>query len=183
MVDEHDQDKPVGEVGEIIFRGPSLTLGYWNNPEATAEAYRNGWMHSGDLGYFDADGYLYFVDRKKDIIRRSGENISSAEVEKVLMSHPKIVEAAAIPVPDAVRDEEVKVYIVLKEGETPETVPPTEIIQWCESQLARFKVPRYIEYREALPKTLTQKIQKTVLKKEKEDLTKGSWDRVAGQWL
>jgi acyl-coenzyme A synthetase/AMP-(fatty) acid ligase len=177
VIDDRREDLPPRQVGEILVRGPSLTLGYWQNPEETDKAYREGWMCTGDMGYLDEDGYLYFVSRKKDIIRRSGENISSVEVENVVMSHPKIVEAAAIPVPDPIRDEEVKIYVVLKEGETRETVPPEEIVKWCEERLARFKLPRYIEYRDHLPKTETQKIQKAVLRREKLDLAIDAWDR------
>jgi crotonobetaine/carnitine-CoA ligase len=179
VVDENDIEKSSGEIGEIIFKGPSLTLGYWNNQKATSEAYRNGWMHSGDMGYMDNEAYLFFVDRKKDIIRRNGENISSAEIEKVLMAHPKIVEAAAIPVRDEIRNEEVKVYVVLKENEDRESLSPEKIIAWCEARLASFKIPRYIDYLDSLPKTPTQKIQKSILKKESEDLSKNTWDRFA----
>jgi acyl-coenzyme A synthetase/AMP-(fatty) acid ligase len=177
--DDQGKELPAGEVGEITMRGESMTLGYWQNPEATNAAYKDGWLYSGDLGYLDADGYLYFVDRKKDVIRRSGENISSAELEKVVMSHPGVLDAAAIPVPDPIRDEEVKIYVVLRQGETRESVPPEEIIEWCRERLAKFKVPRYIEYRDDLPRTATQKVQKGVLKKEKDDLAQGAWDRFA----
>lgn len=179
IVDDQGLELPANENGEIIITGSSITLGYWKNPEETAKTYRDGWIYSGDIGYLDEDGFLYFVGRKKDIIRRSGENISAVEVENVVMSHPKIVEAAAIPVPDPVRDEEVKVYVVLKEGETPDSVPPEEIIDWCEKKLAKFKVPRYIEYRGELPKTETQKIAKAALRQEKTDHTVGAWDRLA----
>lgn len=179
IVDDQCKELPTGETGEISVRGPSMTLGYWRNPGETEKTYREGWVLTGDMGYLDKDGFLYFVARKKDIIRRSGENISAVEVENVVMCHPKIVEAAAVPVPDPVRDEEVKVYIVLQEGETPETVPPKEIVEWCGDRMAKFKVPRYIEYRDGLPKTETQKIHKALLKKEKSDLTTGAWDRFA----
>ncbi|WP_156289697.1 AMP-binding protein [Oceanobacillus salinisoli] len=173
IVNEQDEFLPANTAGEIVFRGPSLTLGYWNNKEETDKAYRNGWMHSGDIGYMDEEGYLYFLDRKKDIIRRSGENISPAEVEKVLMAHPSIVEAACIAVPDEIRNEEVKAYLVVKEGEL---VRPEEIIEWCENNLAKFKIPKYIEFRSQLPKTKTLKIQKNILKQEKADLRIGAWD-------
>lgn len=177
IVDDEGKELPPGQVGEIMVTGSSITLGYWQNEEETAKTYVDGWVKTGDMGYMDEDGYLYFVARKKDIIRRSGENISAVEVENVVMSHPKVMEAAAIAVPDPVRDEEVKVYVVLKPGETRDTVPPEEIIAWCQERLAKFKIPRYIEYRDFLPKTATQKIQKAVLKSEKEDLTEGAWDR------
>jgi acyl-CoA synthetase (AMP-forming)/AMP-acid ligase II len=156
-----------------------MTLGSWNNPEETAKTYKNGWVFTGDMGYLDADGFLFFAGRKKDIIRRSGENIAAAEVENCLMGHPGIAEAAAIPVPDPVRDEEVKVYVVLKEVETPETVPPEAIVEWCLERLAKFKVPRYVEYIDSLPKTPTQKVKKVLLIQAKKDLTEGVWDRFA----
>lgn len=162
-----------------MITGPTLTLGYWQNPEETAKTYRDGWVYSGDLGYLDEDGFLYFAGRKKDVIRHNGENISAIEVENVVMSHPKVVEATVLAVPDPIRDEEVKVYVVLKEGETPESVPPEEIIRWCAEKLAKFKVPRFIEYRDNLPKTATQKIAKAILKNEKSDLKVGAWDRFA----
>lgn len=179
IVDDQGQVLPTGETGEIIVRGPSMTLGYWQNPEETAKTYREGWVFTGDMGYQDQDGFLYFVARKKDIIRRSGENISAVEVENVVMGHPKIVEAAALPVPDPIRDEEVKIYVVLQDGETPETVSPEEIVRWCQERMAKFKVPRYIEYRDSIPKTETQKVHKALLRKEKPDLTAGAWDRFA----
>ncbi|MHB8830177.1 MAG: AMP-binding enzyme, partial [Syntrophales bacterium] len=142
--------------------------------DATEKAWRNGWFHTGDFCKRDEDGYFYFVDRKKDMVRRSGENISASEVEGILLLHPKIRDVAVIPVPDKLRVEEIKAYVVPVEKED---LKPEEIIAWCEEHLAYFKIPRYIEFRENLPKTATQKIQKVVLKKEKADLTEGSWDR------
>jgi acyl-coenzyme A synthetase/AMP-(fatty) acid ligase len=179
IVDDRGMDLPLGQIGEIVAKGPSMTLGYWNNPEETAKTYKNGWVFTGDMGYLDGDGFLFFAGRKKDIIRRSGENIAAAEVENCLMGHPGIAEAAAIPVPDPIRDEEVKVYIVLKGGETPETVPPAVIVAWCLERLAKFKVPRYVEYIDSLPKTPTQKVKKVLLIQAKKDLTEGAWDRFA----
>jgi acyl-CoA synthetase (AMP-forming)/AMP-acid ligase II len=179
IVDDGGKDLSLKQIGEIVVNGPSMTLGYWNNPEETAKTYKNGWVFTGDMGYLDGDGFLFFAGRKKDIIRRSGENIAAAEVENCLMSHPGIAEAAAIPVPDPIRDEEVKVYIVLKAGETSETVPPAVIVAWCLERLAKFKVPRYVEYIDSLPKTPTQKVKKILLIQAKKDLTEGAWDRFA----
>ncbi|MEA1961988.1 MAG: AMP-binding protein, partial [Bacillota bacterium] len=176
IVDENGKQLPPNEVGEITITGPSITLGYWRDPVETNKTYKDNWLYTEDLGYQDEDGFIYFVGRKKDIIRKNGENISAVEVENVIMNHPKVVEAAAISVPDDIRDEEVKVYIVLTQGETVETLPPEQIIAWCEQKLAKFKIPRYIEYRNSLPKTETQKIQKNILKQEKDDLTTGVWD-------
>lgn len=174
IVDEMGNPLPAQQAGEIIFTGPSLTLGYWNNIAETQKAYRDGWMYSGDIGYMDEDGFLYFLDRKKDIIRRNGENISSAEIERVLMAHPKIMEVAAISVPDDLRGEEVKVYVVVKTGER---IQAEEIIEWCEPVMAKYKIPRFIEFRASLPKTATQKIQKSVLKNEISDSSSTVWDR------
>lgn len=174
IVDENYNELKNGEIGEIMLTGPSLSLGYFEDNEKTAETYRNGWVATGDLGYIDNEGYLFFVDRKKDIIRRSGENISSAEIERVLMNHPLIVEAAAIPIPDELRDEEIKVCIVPKE-EAKDSLTHTEIIKWCESRLAKFKIPRYIVIRDSLPKTETQKIIKSKLIEESEYCV--GWDR------
>lgn len=174
IVDDSGSPQLPLESGEIIFTGPSLTLGYWNNTEETKKAYRNGWMYSGDIGYMDADGYLFFLDRKKDIIRRNGENISSAEIEQVLLTHPEIMEVAATPILDDHCGEEIKVFIVTKPGLH---LQPEKIIEWCESIMAKYKIPRYIEFRESLPKTATQKIQKSLLKNENNDFLLNTWDR------
>jgi crotonobetaine/carnitine-CoA ligase len=154
---------------------------YLKNPQATAEAWRGGWFHTGDTVRRDPEGYFYFVDRRKDLIRRSGENISSSEVEAVIRSHPKVLDAAVIPVPDPIREEEVKAYVILKPGESQASCPPEELLDWCEARLAYFKVPRYVEYRDAFPRTPTEKVQKQVLKTERDDLTAGCYDRVAAR--
>ena len=179
LVDDDDREVPVGTVpvgtvGEVAVRSPLLTLGYYKDPDRTAEAMKGGWFHTGDNAYRDEDGYYYFVDRKKDVIRRRGENISSAEVEFVLFSHPDVTDAAVIPVPSELGEDEVKACIVPTEGAD---LKPASIVEWCEARLAKFKVPRYIEFRESLPKTPTQKVEKYVLRREKTDLTEGCWDR------
>jgi crotonobetaine/carnitine-CoA ligase len=125
---------------------------------------RGGWFHTGDYCYRDEDGYFFFVDRKKDIIRRKGENISSVEVETVINSHPKVSESAVIAVPSSLSEDEVKAFIVLKEKQS---FTPEEIIKWCLDRLADFKLPRYLEFRESLPKTPSQRIEKYVLKRER----------------
>jgi len=179
IVDENDVDVPPGEVGEIILkRGRGMMKGYYKDPEATDWAFRGGWFHSGDRGYQDEDGDYHFVGRKKDIIRRGGENISSASVEQVLMDHPKILDAAVIPVPDPVRGEEVKAYVVPSSGEE---LTPEEVIDFCQNNLASFKVPRYLEFRDSLPRTPSERVQKQKLKEERADLTEGCYDRFAGQ--
>ncbi|MBI2371722.1 MAG: AMP-binding protein, partial [Deltaproteobacteria bacterium] len=179
VMDEHDRPAGPGVAGEIVKRSPASMKGYYKNPEATADALRGGWVHTGDFGYLDEDGFLYFLDRKKAIIRRSGENISSSEVEAVLNAHPKVAESAVIPVPDPLREQEVKACVVLNPGETPEGVPPEEIFAHCAARLAPFKVPRYLEYRTDFPRTASYKIQKQKLREEP-DLTGSCVDRLAG---
>ncbi len=182
LVDDDDKDVPLGQAGEALIGGPELYVGYLNRPEVTAEANRGGWYHSGDVARRDERGLLYFVGRKKEIIRRGGENISAAEVEAVLRTHDKILEVAVIAVPDEVRGEEVKAYIQPKPGESPTTIPPEEIIALCRRSLAAFKIPRYIEYRlQDFERTPSMRVQKQALLKERADLIAGSWDRETGK--
>ena len=168
-----------GQLGEIVKQSPAVMKGYYKNPQATSEALKNGWLYTGDLGYLDGDGFLYFVDRKKDMVKRGDENISSEEVERVLNSHPLIAESAVIGVPDPIRQEEVKACIVLKPQATPETLPPEEIWDFCQTHLAAFKIPRYLEYRESLPKTPSSKIQKGALREEARLRSQTVFDRTA----
>ncbi|MFV0298133.1 MAG: AMP-binding protein [Hyphomicrobiaceae bacterium] len=157
-----DQDRPVavGEVGEILVRpkrAHAMLTSYYNNAEATAEAFRNLWFHTGDNARADADGYMYFVDRKKDSIRRRGENISSSEVEAILNRHPAVLETAVIAVPAELGEDEVKAVVVQKEGMS---VSAEELWQFSDEHMPRFWVPRYIEFRAEMPKTPSQKIEK-----------------------
>jgi acyl-CoA synthetase (AMP-forming)/AMP-acid ligase II len=168
-----------GRPGEIVKQSPTVMKGYYKNPEATAKALKNGWLYTGDLGYLDEDGYLYFVDRVKDMVRRGDENISSEEVERVLNSHPKVAESAVIAVPDLIRGEEVKAYLVLKPPATPASVSPEEIWNFCKPYLAAFKVPRYIQYCAELPKTPSSKVQKNILREESTRPTSQVFDRLA----
>ena len=178
IVDDQDRDVPLGQPGQILVRGPEMFKGYLNMPEATAAALKDGWYHTGDLGCFDERGCVYFLGRQKDVIRRSGENLSAAEVEAVLRLHPKVLDAAVIPVADEIRGEEVKAYVQLVEGATPEAVPPEELVAHCAAKLAAFKVPRYLEYRLTdFPRTPSMRIQKEMLKRERENLIAGIWDR------
>jgi acyl-CoA synthetase (AMP-forming)/AMP-acid ligase II len=179
IVDESGKPLPPRTPGEIVKQSPAVMKGYFKNPEATAKALRNGWLYTGDLGYLDEDGFLYFVDRLKDMVRRGDENISSEEVERVLNSHPQIAESAVVGVPDFIRGEEVKAFVVLKPPATPETFPPQEIWSLCKKHLAPFKVPRFIEYREELPKTPSSKIQKNVLRDESKNLGANIFDRLS----
>jgi acyl-CoA synthetase (AMP-forming)/AMP-acid ligase II len=177
--DENGTALPPGRTGEIVKQSPTVMKGYYKNFEATAKALRNGWLYTGDLGYLDEDGYLYFVDRVKDMVRRGDENISSEEVERVLNSHPAVAESAVIAVPDHIRGEEVKAYIVLKAPATPASIPPQDIWDFCKPHLAAFKVPRYLEYRDELPKTPSSKVQKNILRDESRQGGKKVFDRLA----
>ena len=166
LVDEKGKDVSVGISGEIVIKGiPGINLmkEYFKNPEATAETIKDGWFHTGDNARVDEDGYFYFVDRKKDMIKRSGENVPAAEVEYVVNQHPKVFESVAIGVPDETRDEAIKVFVVLKEGEK---ATEGEIIEFCSKRLMKFKVPSFVEFRDSLPRTSVGKIQKFILKKE-----------------
>lgn len=157
---------PVGEVGEIAVRGPQVMKGYWNRPEETQMVMRDGWFLTGDLGYMDEDGYFYIVDRKKDMIIAGGFNIYPREIEEVLYEHDDIQECVVAGIPDPYRGETVKAYIVLKEGHT---VTEEELDAYCRTKLAAFKVPRFYEFRNELPKTAVGKIlRRTLIEEEKE---------------
>lgn len=177
IVDDTGEDVPQGEVGELLVKGQGLFEGYYKKPAENARAFLGEFFRTGDLFRQDEDGNYYFVSRKKDMIRRMGDNISATEVEQVLVSHPKIAEAAVVPVPDKVRGEEVKAYILPAAGETPQTIPPEEIVAFCLERIAKFKVPRYIEYVQEFPKSASEKIQKNILISQKADLTQGCYDR------
>ncbi len=182
VVDADGNDVTDGSVGELILRGEPMMLGYWNNPEATAEVMRNGWLHTGDLVTKDAKGYFHWQARLKDTIRRAGENISAVEVEGVLMEHEAVKLAAVVPAPDELRGEEVKAYIVLKAGYTRENTSPESILEHAREQLAYFKVPRFIEYADDLPRTPSERVEKHKLMKMKADLRVGSYDAVEKVW-
>jgi crotonobetaine/carnitine-CoA ligase len=171
-----DTGNPVSPhtVGEITIKNPATMPGYWRNEEQTRQALRDGWLFTGDLGWLDEDGYLYFVDRKKDVIRRRGENISSQEVEDVIKRNPSILDCAIIAVPSELGEDEVKAYIMPRPGAT---LGPEEVIYWCAERLAYFKVPRYIEMRDELPRTPSLRVRKDVLRQEREDLIEGCFDR------
>jgi carnitine-CoA ligase len=175
LVDDDDNEVPPGELGEFVARPERMWLGthgYYNKPVETLEFFHNFWMHTGDLGRRDEDGYFYFVDRKKQAIRRRGENISSFEVEAVINSHPAVLESCAVGVPSDVGEEEVKAVVVLKPEQT---ATPEELIHWCEPRLAYFAIPRYVAIRTALPKTPSERVEKYKLKTE--GITADCWDR------
>ncbi|WP_051580284.1 AMP-binding protein [Pseudonocardia acaciae] len=164
IVDELGQDLPPGGVGEIIVSGvPGRTLmkGYFKDPAATAAAMRDGWLYTGDFGYLDEKGYAYFVDRKKDLIKRAGENVSASEVEFALSEHPSIAEAAVVGAPDPIRDEEVVAFVVAVQGAE---LTVEEIQEHCRSRIASFKVPTTVHIVPELPKTSIGKIEKKVLR-------------------
>ena len=176
IVDDAGQPLGTDAVGEITIKNPAVMPGYWRNPEQTALALRAGWLHTGDLGWLDAEGYLYFVDRKKDVIRRRGENISSQEVEEVIKRHPSALDCAVIAVPSELGEDEVKAYVTPRPGQA---IDPAQILHWCAEHLAYFKVPRYLEVRAELPRTPSLRVRKDLLRQERENLLEGCFDREA----
>ena len=176
IVDDAGDPVPNGQPGEITIRNPATMAGYWRNDAETSASLRDGWLFTGDLGWLDDDNYLYFVDRKKDVIRRRGENISSQEVEDVIKSHESVLDCAIIAVPSELGEDEVKAYITPRPGASPQ---PEDVIYWCADRLAYFKVPRYIEIRDELPRTPSLRVRKDVLRQEREDLISGCFDREA----
>jgi crotonobetaine/carnitine-CoA ligase len=162
IVDDAGDEVHPGTHGELLLRNAAMMLGYFNDPGRTAEALdADGWLHTGDNAWMDSDGFFYFLDRKKDIVRRRGENISSVEVERIIEQHPDVLEAAVIGVPSELTDEDVLAYVVPRPGAA---LGPEEIVQWCAQRLAPFKTPRFIEFISQMPKTPTAKIQKTKLR-------------------
>ena len=174
IVDDQGESVSAGQVGEITVKNPAVMPGYWRNEEQSRLALRDGWLYTGDLGWLDDDGYLYFVDRKKDVIRRRGENISSQEVEDVIKRHPGVLDCAVIAVPSELGEDDVKAYVLPRSGSVLE---PQDVIYWCAENLAYFKVPRYIELRDDLPRTPSLRVRKDVLRQEREDLVEGCFDR------
>ena len=161
VFDEDDNELKIGEEGEIVVRGGVVTKGYYNLPEETEETMRNGWFHTGDMGCMDEDGYFFITDRKKDIIIRGGFNISPREIEEILFTHNKVLDAAVIGAPDKSQRETVKAFVVLKEGESADV---KEIIDFCKDHLSPFKVPKFVEFRKTLPKSATGKILRKELR-------------------
>jgi crotonobetaine/carnitine-CoA ligase len=172
VVDEQGKEVPTGQAGQIIVKGiPGRTLmkGYFNNPAATAEALRDGWLYTGDNARLGEDGYFYFVDRIKDMIKRAGENVAANEVESVLAEHPSVYEAAVIGIPDDVRDEAIKAYVILRREHD---VSEEELIAYCRGRLAKFKVPDSIEFIDEFPRTSVGKVQKHILRRMQEEGSK-----------
>ncbi len=177
IVDEHDRQVPPHTPGELIVRSEpwELNVGYWNMPDKTSEAWRNGWFHTGDAFTYDDDGNYYFVDRAKDYIRRRGENISSFEIESIVNEHPAIVESGAAAVPADEGEDEVKIAVVLEPGVN---FDPAELIEFLIPRMPRFAIPRFVEVWDTLPKTeATARIQKAKIRES--GVTDTTWDRVA----
>ncbi|RME84813.1 MAG: long-chain fatty acid--CoA ligase [Caldilineae bacterium] len=161
--DTGERDLPPGEVGEILLKGEQLMVGYLNRPEATAETIKDGWLYTGDLGYMDEDGYLFIVDRKKDVIKPSGFQVWPREVEEVIASHPAVAEVGVAGVPDERTTEAVKAWVVLREGAT---LTKEELRAYCKERLAAYKVPKHVEFRSELPKSAVGKVLRRELTKE-----------------
>jgi crotonobetaine/carnitine-CoA ligase len=166
VVDDEGHDIPAGEAGELILRSPVMMKGYFRDPEQTAQTIRDGWLYTGDLVRKDEDGFFYYVDRKKDIIRRRGENISSSEVEQILNLHPAVQESAVIGIPSELTDEDVVAFVVPRPGNNPDA---GELIAWCDTRLADFKVPSQVWLIESLPKTETERVEKHRLRRLAQD--------------
>jgi len=156
-----EKDLPQGESGEIILKGPQVSRGYYNRPQETAQSFRDGWFYTGDIGYMDEEGYLFIVDRKKDMIIAGGYNIYPREIDEVLYEHPKIQEACAVGIPDPYRGETVKAFIVLKPGES---LDEQEIAAYCKEKLAAYKVPKVYEFVDDLPKSAIGKVLRRELR-------------------
>jgi crotonobetaine/carnitine-CoA ligase len=166
VVDENGRDVPRGATGELLVSGTpgvSLMKGYFRDPAATAATFRDGWLWTGDNVRQRDDGFFEFVDRAKDMIKRAGENVAASEVEAVLKDHPAVFDAAVIGVPDPIRDEAIKAYVVLGAGCV---ATAEEIHAWCVERLAKFRVPEFVEFRNELPRTSVGKIQKHLLRAE-----------------
>ena len=177
VVDEEGNDVGINETGELIVKTPIIMQGYFRDPEQTKNAFRDGWFLTGDLVRRDADGWWWFVARKKDIIRRRGENIAGAELDRVIGAHPAVLEVAAIPVPAELGEDEILVAVVARPGAR---VAAADIAAWCRSRLAAMKVPRYVVFVDELPHTPTHRVAKfklradPALRARATDLEKGS---------
>lgn len=166
VVDDNDQPLPVGEVGEVVHRSPHLITEYYKDPDKTADAFRGGWFHSGDLGRFDEDGYLYIIDRKKDMIKTGGENVASREVEEAIFRHPDVAEVAVFGVPHPKWIEAVTAIVVLKAGTT---ATVDDIHAYCQEHLSHFKAPKHIDITDQLPKNASGKLLKRELRQQYND--------------
>jgi crotonobetaine/carnitine-CoA ligase len=182
IVDQNGDDVPDGSPGELVVRGAGIFLGYYNKPEANDKSFYDDWFRTGDMFIRDGNGYYKIVGRFKDMIRRSSENISALEVEHVVMDMPQVAEATAVPIPDDYRGEEVKIYVVLNAEFKKDDCSPRDIAEHCSARLAKFKIPRYYAYADALPKTPSNKVAKDELTSGIEDLREGSFDLADEVW-
>lgn len=162
IVDVDGNEVPTGQTGEVVVRGPHVMLGYWNKPEETADAIRDGWMHTGDAGYIDAEGFVFIVDRLKDMIISGGENIYSAEVENALSPHPAVLTVAVIGIPDPKWGEAVHAFVIIKPGQS---VTPDDLVAHCKTLIAGYKCPRSLDFVSELPLSGPGKVLKTELRK------------------
>ncbi len=167
-IDTGKRELKPGEAGEIIARGPHIMQGYWNRPEATAEMLRDGWLYTGDIGYLDEEGYLFITSRKKDLIKPSGHQVFPVEIEEIIAQHPAVLEVGVAGVPDPAQGEAVKAWVVLR---SEQSCTAEEIQVFCREKLTAYKVPKYVEFRDALPKTMVGKVLRRVL--QEEDKAKG----------
>ena len=163
VVDDSGQDLAPGEKGEVLLRAPNMMKGYLNRPQETAAAIINGWLHTGDIGKLDDEGFLYILDRKKDMIISGGENIYPAEIEDALLNNHKVMDVGVIGYPHEKWGEAVKAIVVVKEGEI---LTEAELIEWCQGKIGKFKIPKQVVVTDALPRTPTGKILKTELRKQ-----------------
>jgi len=162
-LDDGMTDMPTGEIGELVIRGPQVMQGYWNRPDATNDTMKDGWLYTGDIAKMDEDGYFYIVDRKKDMILSGGYNVYPRDIDEIFYEHPKVEEACAIGIPHETRGEQIKVFVVLKAGQT---ATEEELIDYCKDKLAKYKLPTKIEFRTELPKSTVGKILRKDLRKE-----------------
>lgn len=164
-------DLPPGDLGEIVLRSPTVMMGYYNNPEETSRTIIDGWLFTGDIGYMDEDGYFYITDRKKDLIIVGGFNVFPREIDELIYQHPKVKEGITVGVPDPYKGEKIKVFLVLKEGET---AAEHEFVEYFRRHLTPYKVPTEIEFRADLPKSMIGKILRRALREEEAQKGKGS---------
>jgi len=182
VADEAGNTVPDGTTGEILIRGRPMMRGYWNQPDATARVFRGGWFHTGDLGFRDAAGWIHHAGRLKDMIRRGGANISSAEVEGVLAQHPAVVSAALVPIPDELFGELPKAFVQLQPGQPGDAEVARSILDHARGQLADFKVPAYLEFVDSFPLTPSARIRKQELLTPGRDQRSGAFDAAADAW-
>ncbi|WYL95195.2 MAG: AMP-binding protein [Gloeotrichia echinulata IR180] len=164
IVDSDDDEVELGQLGEIVVRGPNVMLGYWNRPFETAQVMKNGWFHTGDIGYMDSDGFFYVVDRLKDMVNVSGFKVYPTEVENVIYQHPAIAEVAVYGIPNPIKGEVVQANIVLQAGHV---ITEEQIIEFCYQRMAAYKIPCTINFVDSIPKNPTGKVLKRLLREER----------------